>query len=237
MRVLDLLDQLAETYKSAITRGVDDPRIETLSRALYSTGIENLRSWSAPPDNVMVDNDAIVLPDLRFGNIFIGPQPPRGWELNEELLHANTSIPPTHQYLAFYFWLHNDFKADAIVHLGRHSTYEFLPRKAVGLDEDDYSALIAGDVPGIYPYIVDGVGEGLQAKRRGLAVMIDHLIPPLTTTPLYDDLLRLRQVVESYESANNPALRKQAAAAMRALIDKLHLREALTASMDDKPGA
>ena len=96
---------------------------------------------------------------------------------------------------------------------GRHSTYEFLPRKAVGLDEHDYPALIAGDVPGIYPYIVDGVGEGLQAKRRGLAVMIDHLIPPLTATPLYDDLLRLRQLVESYESASNPALRKQAAAA------------------------
>jgi cobaltochelatase CobN len=164
--------------------------------------------------------------------VFVGPQPPRGWELNEELLHANTSIPPTHQYLAFYFWLRNEFRADAIVHLGRHSTYEFLPRKGVGQDEFDYPALIAGDIPGVYPYIVDGVGEGLQAKRRGLAVMVDHLIPPLTTTPLYDDLLRLRQLVESYESSNNPALRQQAAASMRTVIDELHLKEALTASMD-----
>ncbi len=84
------------------------------------------------------------------------------------------------------------------MHLGRHSTYEFLPRRSVGVGETDYSTIIAGDVPGVYPYIVDGVGEGLQAKRRGLAVMIDHLIPPLTATPLYDDLLRLRQLVESY---------------------------------------
>ena len=152
------------------------------------------------PGNVMVNKGKLVLPGVRFGKVFVGPQPPRGWELNEELLHANTSIPPTHQYLAFYFWLRHEFDADAIVHLGRHSTYEFLPRKGVGQDELDYPALIAGDIPGIYPYIVDGVGEGLQAKRRGLAVMVDHLIPPLTATPLYDDLLRLRQLVESYES-------------------------------------
>jgi cobaltochelatase CobN len=64
--------------------------------------------------------------------------------------------------------------------------------------------------------------------------MIDHLIPPLTSTPLYDDLLRLRQLVESYETALNPALRKQATAAMRALIDKLNLREALISSMDEE---
>jgi len=231
-RALDLLDQLTAEYETYIARGGETARIESLSRALYSTGIEGLRGWGEAPGQVMVDKGRLVLPGLRFGKVFVGPQPPRGWELNEELLHANTSIPPTHQYLAFYLWLRNDFKADAVVHLGRHSTYEFLPRKAVGLDENDYSTLIAGDMPGIYPYIVDGVGEGLQAKRRGLAVMIDHLIPPLTATPLYDDLLRLRQLVESYESASNPALRKQAVAAMRALIDQLKLRDALTASMD-----
>lgn len=231
-RALDLIKQLEAAYGVQLSKGGNDARIDSLTRALAATGIEGLRGWGELPGNVMIDKGRLVLPGLRFGKIFVGPQPPRGWELNEELLHANTSIPPTHHYLAFYFWLRHEFRADAIVHLGRHSTYEFLPRKSVGQDELDYPALIAGDIPGIYPYIVDGVGEGLQAKRRGLAVMVDHLIPPLTATPLYDDLLRLRQLIESYESSTNPALRKQAAAAMRGVIDDLHLRDALTASMD-----
>ncbi|MBL8270431.1 cobaltochelatase subunit CobN [Steroidobacter sp.] len=231
-RAIDLVKQLQQAYEIQLTKGGNEVSLDSLTRAISATGIEGLRGWGEIPGNVMVNKGKLVLPGVRFGKIFVGPQPPRGWELNEELLHANTSIPPTHQYLAFYFWLRNEFGADAIVHLGRHSTYEFLPRKGVGQDELDYPALIAGDVPGIYPYIVDGVGEGLQAKRRGLAVMIDHLIPPLTATPLYDDLLRLRQLVESYESSNNPALRKQAAASMRVLIDELHLKDALTASMD-----
>ncbi|GFE88746.1 cobaltochelatase subunit CobN [Steroidobacter agaridevorans] len=231
-RALDLVKQLQAAYETQLSKGGNEARIDSLTRAIAATGVEGLRGWGELPGNVMVNRGKLVLPGVRFGKIFVGPQPPRGWELNEELLHANTSIPPTHQYLAFYFWLRHEFRADAIVHLGRHSTYEFLPRKGVGQDELDYPALIAGDIPGIYPYIVDGVGEGLQAKRRGLAVMVDHLIPPLTATPLYDDLLRLRQLVESYESSNNPALRKQAAESMRGLIDELHLKDALTASMD-----
>jgi cobaltochelatase CobN len=231
-RALDLIGQLDSAYDTLIATSDDDTQVGKLTQALIATGIEGLRGWGAAPGRVMVNDGRLVLPGIRFGKVFVGPQPPRGWELNEELLHANTSVPPTHQYLGFYLWLQESFKADAIVHLGRHSTYEFLPRRSVGVGEQDYSALIAGEVPGIYPYIVDGVGEGLQAKRRGLAVMIDHLIPPLTVTPLYDDLLRLRQLVESYESTSNAALRQQAATAMRALIDQLNLRDALTASMD-----
>lgn len=233
-RALDLLTQLDAAYARAIVDAAGDAEVERLTRALVACGIEGLRGWGVPPGYVMVDQGRFVLPGLRFGKVFVGPQPPRGWQLNEELLHANTSVPPPHQYLAFYHWLKNGFKADAIVHLGRHSTYEFLPHKSVGQDEHDYPALIADEIPGVYPYIVDGVGEGLQAKRRGLAVMVDHLTPPLAATPLYDDLLRLRQLVESYEAASNPALRTQAARDMRALIDKLHLREPLTASMDEE---
>ncbi|MFT4246811.1 MAG: cobaltochelatase subunit CobN, partial [Pseudomonas sp.] len=234
-RALALFGQLQQRYQAGIAAGhVDADALARLDAALAATGIEGMRGWGAPPGRIMVAGERLVLPGLRFGKVFVGPQPPRGWELNEELLHANTSLPPTHQYLAFYHWLHDEFRADAVIHLGRHSTYEFLPRKSIGLDEDDYPALIAGDVPGIYPYIVDGVGEGLQAKRRGLAVMIDHLTPPLSTTPLYDKLLRLRQLVESYEAASDPGTRAQAVQAMRALIDELHLRAALVASMDEE---
>jgi len=204
-----------------------------LVRRLTGYGIEGLRGWGGAPGKVMVDSGKLLVPGLRFGNVFIGPQPPRGWEVEEELLHANTSVTPPHQYLAFYHWLRDRFKADAVVHVGRHSTYEFLPGKAVGLAADDYPSLIASDLPGIYPYIVDGVGEGTQAKRRGLAVIVDHLTPPLAATPLYDQLLVLRQIVESYEAASSQSLKMQAARTMREKVVELNLKAELEASMAD----
>ncbi|MFD2014690.1 cobaltochelatase subunit CobN [Vibrio olivae] len=182
----------------------------------------------------MVYNQQLLLPSLQYGNIMLSPQPPRGWEVNPELLHANLAFPPTHQYLAYYHYLRDVFKADVIVHVGRHSTYEFLPHRSVGLANDDYSRIIAADVPGIYPYIVDGVGEGIQAKRRGLAVMVDHLTPPLESTPLYDDLLQLRQLVESFEAnhdSRNQTLKSQLISQIRAKVDALDLKQELAQSM------
>lgn len=233
LEALGLLAQLQDGYTQCLDRHTDCNQLTALKSHLASLGIEGLRGWGQPPGKVMVYQQKLLFPGLHFGNIFIGPQPPRGWEVDEELLHANTTIPPPHQYLAFYHWLKDDFHADALVHVGRHSTYEFLPGKAVGLSVNDYPRLIAGDVPGIYPYIVDGVGEGTQSKRRGLAVMIDHLTPPLTATPLYDRLLELRQVVESYESSNSDTMKIEAAKEMRRLVEALQLRAELEASMAD----
>lgn len=237
-RVLALLEQLEHTYANAfqgnVGRETAELKIaEELVTAIAEAGVEGVRGWGELPGKVMVSNGKMLLPGLQFGHVFIGPQPPRGWELNEELLHANLSFPPPHQYLAFYQWLRFNFKADALVHLGRHSTYEFLPRHRVGLSEQDYPTAVLGDLPSIYPYIVDGVGEGIQAKRRGLAVMIDHLTPPLSSTELYDRLLELRQLVESYEAAPDTAsaVKQRAIDAIKELVDELKLRDELTASM------
>ncbi len=233
LNLLAQLDSVLQAYLAGDEQALE--RAESLRQALTDTGIPGLGGWGEAPGWIMTVDQRLLLPGLRFGNIFIGPQPPRGWAVDEELLHANTSFPPTHQYLAFYFWLQQAFRADALIHLGRHSTYEFLPRRRVGLSDEDYPTHIAGDIPGIYPYIVDGVGEGIQAKRRGLAVMIDHLTPPLAVTPLYDELLELRQLVESFEAAeqqpNSPA-RRSAVLEIRNLVDKLNLREELIAIMD-----
>ena len=234
-RALDLFRQFKQKAH-ALLQGQDTKKeIIELTKALHATGIEGLRGWGQAPGNVMVFNHKLLIPGIQFGNIFIGPQPPRGWELNEELLHANLSFPPTHQYLGFYYWLKHEFKADAFIHLGRHSTYEFLPQRRVGLNKDDYPNLISANIPGIYPYIVDGVGEGIQAKRRGLAVIIDHLTPPLNVTPLYDNLLSLRQLIESYESANTKSpTRSIAIKNIRSMIDEMKLRNELEKIMQDE---
>ncbi|TCK08246.1 cobaltochelatase subunit CobN [Marinobacterium mangrovicola] len=240
-RALDLLDQLKDSYTVLLGDDLaDEQRINQwqnageLVTALVHMGIEGMRGWGEAPGRSMIWQDRMLLPGLQFGNIFVGPQPPRGWELNEELLHANMTFPPPHQYLGFYHYLRDDFKADALIHLGRHSTYEFLPRRSVGLGEDDYPSLVLGDLPSIYPYIVDGVGEGIQAKRRGKAVIIDHLTPPLAVTELYDDLLSVRQLIESAEAASDPVTRRRAVEDLRERIDSLGLREELIASMDEE---
>ena len=235
-RARDLLDQLRAEYEALLAEeeGASWEQAEELVTGLRDTGIEGLHGWGEAPGRVMVHDDDMLLPGLRFGNVWIGPQPPRGWEVNEELLHANLAVPPPHQYLGYYHWLRDEFEVDALVHLGRHSTYEFLPRRRVGLTDTDYPRLIAGSVPGIYPYIVDGVGEGLQAKRRGLAVMVDHLTPPLSTTPLYDQLLQLRGLVESFESAEgqgSTAARERALERIRAKIAELDMASELESEL------
>ncbi|KPV39076.1 cobalamin biosynthesis protein CobN [Thiohalorhabdus denitrificans] len=240
-RARDLLDQLRAEYESLLAEEPDASweQAQRLVNGLRDTGIEGLHGWGEPPGRVMVHDGDMLIPGLRFGNVWIGPQPPRGWEVNEELLHANLAVPPPHQYLGYYHWLKSQFGADALVHLGRHSTYEFLPRRRVGLTDTDYPRLIAGDIPGVYPYIVDGVGEGLQAKRRGLTVMVDHLTPPLSTTPLYDQLLELRGLVESFESAegqgNTPA-RERALDRIRDKIAELDMVSELESELRAERG-
>ncbi|MEO1306045.1 MAG: cobaltochelatase subunit CobN, partial [Pseudomonadota bacterium] len=239
-RAEDLLAQLETSYGRLLTGEDEWSTIEALSRGLMQQGIEGLRGWGAAPGYVMTHDGEFVLPGLRFGNILIAPQPVRGWSVNEEVLHANMSVPPPHQYLAFYRWLQTDFEPNAIIHLGRHSTYEFLPGKRVGLPATDYPSLIAGDIPGLYPYIVDGVGEGIQAKRRGLAVIVDHLTPPLQVTPFYDELLSLRQLVESFEAADpsdaGDATRAQSLRRIREMVVDLGLKDGLIAELEAEHG-
>lgn len=228
------LEQLQAAYADLL-EGAEggSERVRTVTNHMAGLGIEGLGGWGDVPGQVMVSGDELVLPGLGFGKVFVGPQPPRGWELSEELLHANLAFPPPHQYLAFYEYLRSVHRADAVVHVGRHSTYEFLPGRRTGLGQEDFPLAVLADLPSVYLYIVDGVGEGIQAKRRGQAVIVDHLTPSLRTTPLYDELLSLRQLVETYESnagveghAGQRALQE-----IRATIARLNLEEELTASM------
>lgn len=238
-RALDLLAQLEAGYERLLDgKGSGWSEVDALRQALQRTGIPGLTGWGEPPGRSMAVDGRFLFPGLQFGKVFIGPQPPRGWEVSEDLLHANMSFPPTHQYMAFYHWLRDHYKADALVYLGRHSTREFLPRRRAGLTDEDYPDLLGGDLPLIYPYIVDGVGEGIQAKRRAMGVMISHLTPPLSTTSLYDELLELRSLVETYEAALDPdsPSRVRAVRVLRERIQDMNLAAEVEAEIANDHG-
>lgn len=124
-------------------------------------------------------------------------------------------VAPPHQYLAAYLYLQEN--THAMVHLGRHATYEWLPGKEVLLAPYDFPKVVVGSTPQIYYYIVDGLAEGIQAKRRGSAVMIDHLTPPMSFTELYGGYGELASLVSQYDGAD-PSVKPQIIAKMKEVI-------------------
>jgi cobaltochelatase CobN len=211
-------------------------RFAELQRQFESLNLEGLSGWGKPPGTTMVTDDGdFIIPGLRLDNVFIGPQPQRGWQANADSLHSSNVVPPHHQYLAFYEYLRDVFKADVIVHIGRHSSYEWLPRKQVALAEFDFPDIVIGDIPAVYLYTVDGVGEGLQAKRRGLSVIVDHLIPPLKTTELYGPILELQQMLEQYEAQEVAERRAVIAREVRSKVGKFNFASDLGQNILDAP--
>jgi cobaltochelatase CobN len=134
---------------------------------------------------------------LDLGNVVIAVQPPRGFGEDPIAIYHSPDLPPTHHYLAFYRWL-EDWGAHAIVHAGKHGTLEWLPGKGVGLSASCGPDVALGDVPLVYPFVVNDPGEGTQAKRRAHAVIVDHLLPPMTRAETYDDIARLEGLLDTY---------------------------------------
>ncbi len=148
-----------------------------------------------------VDCGSFLIPALRFGRVVVAIQPARGYNIDpNEAAHDPALVPP-HNYLAFHAWLRHAFRADAIIHMGKHGNLEWLPGQALALSADCYPELCLGPLPHLYPFIVNDPGEGTQAKRRAGAVIIDHLTPPLTRAGTYGPLRDLERVVDEYYEA------------------------------------
>ncbi|MFM7366606.1 MAG: cobaltochelatase subunit CobN, partial [Sphaerospermopsis kisseleviana] len=110
-------------------------------------------------------------------------------------------LEPTHDYLAFYYWVREIFGSDAIIHVGKHGNLEWLPGKSVALSNTCYPEIAFGPMPHLYPFIVNDPGEGSQAKRRSQAVIIDHLTPPMTRAELYGALQQVENLIDEYYEA------------------------------------
>jgi len=140
---------------------------------------------------------------IQLGNVFVGIQPARGYEVDPALNYHAPDLEPTHAYLAFYYWVRQCFGADAVVHVGKHGNLEWLPGKSVALSKQCYPEVAFGALPHFYPFIVNDPGEGSQAKRRAQAVILDHLTPPMTRAELYGPLQQLESLIDEYYEAQS----------------------------------
>ncbi|MGH3916042.1 MAG: cobaltochelatase subunit CobN, partial [Pseudonocardiaceae bacterium] len=155
-------------------------------------------TWGEPPGQLYTSEDAIYVGSLRFGNVVLMIQPPRGFGENPVAIYHDPELAPSHQYLAAYRWLEHSFGAHAVVHLGKHGNLEWLPGKGLGLAGEDAPDAVLGNLPLVYPFIVNDPGEGTQAKRRAHATIVDHMIPPMARADTYGDLARLEQLLDEY---------------------------------------
>ncbi|MGX5210475.1 cobaltochelatase subunit CobN [Streptomyces violaceus] len=219
-------------------------------RRWYATLPEELRTaveehWGPAPGEMFVDRSRnpegdIVLAALRFGNLLILIQPPRGFGENPIAIYHDPDLPPSHHYLAAYRWIaaraeDGGFGADAMIHLGKHGNLEWLPGKNAGLSAACGPDAALGDLPLIYPFLVNDPGEGTQAKRRVHATLVDHLVPPMARADSYGDIARLEQLLDEYaqissmDPAKLPAIRAQ----IWTLIQAAKLDHDL--GLDDRP--
>ncbi|MFD0493894.1 MULTISPECIES: cobaltochelatase subunit CobN [Streptomyces violaceusniger group] len=199
-------------------------------RRWYATLPQELRDaveehWGPPPGEMFVDTSRdpegeIVLAALRRGNLLVVIQPPRGFGENPIAIYHDPDLPPSHHYLAAYRWMatptaDGGFGADAMIHLGKHGNLEWLPGKNAGLSAACGPDAALGDLPLIYPFLVNDPGEGTQAKRRVHATLVDHLVPPMARADSYGDIARLEQLLDEYaaisamDPAKLPAIRAQ----------------------------
>jgi cobaltochelatase CobN len=198
----------------------------TLPAALTDAVVKH---WGPAPGELFVDRSAnpdgeIVIAAMRSGNVVLLVQPPRGFGENPVAIYHDPDLPPSHHYLAAYFWVRSDggFGADAMVHLGKHGNLEWLPGKTLGMSAACGTDAALGDLPLIYPFLVNDPGEGTQAKRRAHATLVDHLIPPMARAESYGDIARLEQLLDEHANISTldpgklPAIRQQIWTLMRA---------------------
>ncbi|PRZ41725.1 cobaltochelatase CobN subunit [Antricoccus suffuscus] len=180
-----------------------------------------VEKWGEAPGELFVDTSRdpdgeIVVATLQAGNVLVIVQPPRGFGENPIAIYHDPDLPPSHHYLAVYRWLEKSFGAHAVVHMGKHGNMEWLPGKNVGMSAECAADAAIGNMPLIYPFLINDPGEGTQAKRRAHATIVDHLIPPMARAESYGDIARLEQLLDEY--GNVSAMDPAKAPAMRAEI-------------------
>ncbi|GGO71168.1 cobaltochelatase subunit CobN [Bowmanella pacifica] len=162
-----------------------------------------IERWGeATESNMLTEHNGqqqFVIPRMQLGNLIVLPQGVRGETAKEHAAsYHSTKTPINHSYLAIYLYTREVFGANALIHLGTHGSQEWLMGKERGLSVFDAPNLAIGNLPVFYPYIIDNVGEAMQAKRRGRATMLSHLTPGFAKAGLYADVAKLNELINNH---------------------------------------
>ena len=160
-------------------------------------------AWGDPETDPAVREGAFVFRFVRAGKWIVAVQPDRGRIDSRKGQYHDLALAPRHAYVAFYIWLREIERIDALIHLGAHGTLEWLPGKAVALSKDCAVEATLGPLPVIYPFIVNNPGEAAQAKRRIAAVTIGHLTPPLVEAGAYGAAHELEALFDEFSQAQS----------------------------------
>jgi len=193
-------EALMDRLRAGTTNAARREEGEFLPLSDYEALPQVTERWGPPEADPFFDAEAggFRLPLHRIGNVVVGVQPARGYNIDAKSTYHDPALPPPHGYLAFYGRLRHSFGVHAMIHAGKHGNLEWLPGKALALSDACFPRAIAGPVPQLYPFIVNDPGEGTQAKRRIGAAIIDHLTPPLTRAESYGPLKALEALVDEY---------------------------------------
>ena len=224
-------DDTAAQLEQLLRDGLAEKLSLKTYRAWFSTLPESVRQemiaqWGEPEKSALVIRDKgeafFVIPRFAAGNVIFTPQAPRGekWVDKEKALYHSTKAGPSHFYLAQYLWTRQAYRADALIHFGTHGSQEWLPGKERGLAIHDYPLLALGDLPVIYPYIVDNIGEALQAKRRGRAVIVSHQTPPFAPAGLHEVTVNIHDLLHAWMAQDEGSVKQKQSADLLAMVRK-----------------
>ena len=162
--------------------------------------------WGPAPGSVMTHNGRFVLPGLQFGNVLVGLQPARPPLTEDDVAKAahDKTKPPHHQYIAYYRWLEEVWKADLVFHVGTHGLAEFTKGKEIGMSETCFPDILIGNMPHLYIYTVTNTSEATIAKRRLYGTMLSYNSPPFSTSDLYEKYIELEDLIAEHEEAERP---------------------------------
>jgi magnesium chelatase subunit H len=201
----------AQTHGAAANVHTRIPAAEHVRRERWLADIE--KQWGPAPGRQQSDGASIFVLGERFGNVFVGIQPGMGTEGDPMRLLFERGSSPTHAFSAFYRWLREDFRADAVLHFGTHGALEFMPGKQAGLSGACWPDRLIGDLPNLYLYASNNPSEGAIAKRRAAATLISYLTPPVATAGLYRGLVDLKASIERWRALPPESATERAALA------------------------
>jgi magnesium chelatase subunit H len=179
--------------------------------------------WGPAPGRHQTDGRSIFVLGQAFGNVLVTVQPAFGYEGDPMRLLFDRSFAPTHAFSAFYRYLADDFRADAVLHFGTHGALEFMPGKQAGLGEACWPDRLIGALPNFYLYAANNPSEGAIAKRRAAATLVSYLTPPIAQAGLYRGLLDLKETINRWRQAEDESERSRLVPLIRAQAETVNL--------------